>query len=255
VRRQGLVLGGAAVALCAWCGWVSSFHRSTRTAETAWVFSLAAVSGVDIALWRGRRRLRFGWRLQPVVDPWPRPGRGGGRLALRGLAPWIVLFAVALTWDVLGLDTGPHAYHLTISALAQAYRPLNAALLLVWMLVGIGYSAARARSPLRREGSPDPPVNVGPETPEPGAALGAGIVTAGGHPVLPALLLPSSPAAGVAFWIAIPIAALLVDRSARRSQGRVANAEELARFISTPMVANVALIAAWAFAGYHLFAR
>jgi hypothetical protein len=35
----------------------------------------------------------------------------------------------------------------------------------------------------------------------------------------------------------------------------VATAEEFARFISTSAVANVALIAAWAFAGYHLFAR
>ena len=80
-------------------------------------------------------------------------------------------------------------------------------------------------------------------------------MTLGGHPVVPGLLLPSSPAAGVAFWIAVPIAALLVDLAARRSHGRVASAEELARFISTPLAANVALIAVWVFAGYHLFAR
>ena len=140
----------------------AAYHRSTGPAETAWVFSLAAVLAVDLALGRGRRRMRFGWRLQPVADPWPRPGRGGGRLALRGLAPWIVLFVVALAWDVLGLDTGPHEYHLTISALAQAYRPLNAALLLVWMLVGIGYAAARARSPVREGGHPGPARQRGP---------------------------------------------------------------------------------------------
>ena len=61
--------------------------------------------------------------------------------------------AVALAWDVLGIDTGPHQYHLTISALAQAYRPLNAALLLVWMLVGVGYEAARVRAPIDGAGA------------------------------------------------------------------------------------------------------
>ena len=71
-------------------------------------------------------------------------------LALRGVAPWILLVVVALAWDVLGIDTGPHQYHLTISALAQAYRPLNAALLLTWMLAGVGYEAARARAPAAR---------------------------------------------------------------------------------------------------------
>ena len=40
----------------------------------------------------------------------------------------------------------------------------------------------------------------------------------------------------------------------RRSAGRVANGEEFIRFISTSTAANVLLIAAWAFAGYHLFA-
>jgi hypothetical protein len=42
---------------------------------------------------------------------------------------------------------------------------------------------------------------------------------------------------------------------ARRSGGTVATAEEFVRFISTSTVANLLLIAAWAFAGYHLFAR
>ena len=53
----------------------------------------------------------------------------------------------------------------------------------------------------------------------------------------------------------MPIAALLVDLAARRSHGRVARAEELVRFVSGPLAANVALIAVWVFAGYHLFAR
>ncbi len=255
MRRQVVLLAGAGLALCVWCGWVSGYHRSTGPAEITWVLSLAAVLAVDLSLWRGSRRMRLGWRLHPVAEPWPRPGRGGRGPALRGLSPWIVLFAVVLAWDLLGLDTGPHEYHLTISALAQAYRALNAALLLVWMLVGIGYAAARARAPIAPEGIVTEPVKADPETREPGTALGAGVVSLGGHPITPVLLLPSKPGAGVAFWVAVPIAAVLVDLVARRSHGRVANAEELVRFISTPVAANVALVAAWVFAGYHLFGR
>jgi len=172
------------LALCAWCGWASGLHRSTLLAEVSWVLSLAAVLAVDLALWRGRRRMRFGWHLVPVAEPWPRPGRGGSRLALRGVAPWIVLFVVALGWDVLGLDTGPHEYHLTISALSQAYRPLNAALLLVWILVGIGFGAARARSPLDLEGAPSPPARTDPDAPAQGTTLTAGMITLGGHPTV-----------------------------------------------------------------------
>jgi hypothetical protein len=70
-----------------------------------------------------------------------------------------------------------------------------------------------------------------------------------------ALLLPQSPAVGVAFWVAVPIVAVLIDAMARLSQGRWATAEELVRFLSTAWPANLALIGAWAFAGYHLFAR
>jgi hypothetical protein len=255
VRGHRLLLGIAGVALCAWSGWVSVFHRSTAPAEITWVLSLGAVIAVDLTLWRGTHGKRFGWHLPPVDNPWPRPGRGGSRLALRGVAPWIVLSVVALAWDVLGIDTGPHQYHLTISALAQAYRPLNAALLLVWMLAGIGYEAARARAPVGDTSIPTSPATPDPDTPGPGATLGAGMLTLGGHSVGPGLLLPSSPPIGVAFWIAVPIAGLLVDLVARRSHGRVANAEEFVRFISTPMAANVLLVAAWVFAGYHLFAR
>jgi hypothetical protein len=60
---------------------------------------------------------------------------------------------------------------------------------------------------------------------------------------------------GVVFWVAVPLAAVLIDWAARHSEGRRASAEEFIRFISTPRLANDALIAAWGFAGYHLFAR
>jgi len=238
-----------------WCGWVSGFHRSTTAAEVTWVVSLALVVTVAVAFWLGGRGSRVGWCLGPAAEPWPRPGRGGGRRALRGVAPWLVVIVVAAAWDILGIDTGPHEAHLTISALSQAYRPLNALLLLAWMLIGIGYAAARARAPV----APSDPSAGGPgvaaDRTERGAAWAALAAPAGGHPVTPALLLPSNRSVGVVFWLALLLATVAVDLAARRSAGRIATAEEFARFISSAWPANVALIAAWAFAGYHLFAR
>ena len=173
---------------------------------------------------------------------------------MRGVSPWLVLFLVALAWDILGIDTGPHRYHLTISALAQAYRPLNAAVLLVWMVVGVGYEAARVRTPvsvLRPLASPAPGGDAR-GTPGMFAACTLGL---GAHANTPALLLPSSPPVGIAFWIAVPLAGIAIDLVARHTDGAVATAEEFVRFISTSRVVHVLLIAAWAFAGYHLFAR
>ncbi len=253
VRGHRMVIGIAVIALCAWCGWVSGYHRTTGAAEITWLVTVVAVILVDVALWRGRRGGRWGWRLEPVGDPWPRQSLGGPGPALRGVAPWLALIVMVLGWEVLGIDTGPHQYHLTISALAQAYRPLNAALLLVWVLVGIGYEAARVRAPFSRLGTADEARD--PNASENGRAYAAAMGTTGIHHGAPALLLPSSPPAGVAFWVAVPLAAVLIDVAARRSQGRRANADEFVRFISTSRLANVALIAAWVFAGYHLFAR
>jgi len=71
----------------------------------------------------------------------------------------------------------------------------------------------------------------------------------------PGLLLPSNRPFGVAFWVLVVVAAVLIDLWARRSDGREATAEELVRFISASVVVNVVLVVAWAFAGYHLFAR
>ncbi len=263
-RRSALV--AAAVVLGAWCGWVSGFHRTTVAAEATWAISTVAVVALDVALWRRRPR--------ELAAAWPRPGRGGSRRALVGVSPWLVLLVVALAWDVLGIDTGPHQYHLTISALAQAYRPLNAALLLVWLLVGIGYELARRRAPgpaLTAQTEQTAPTaaegTVGGEGDGGGGGGGGGLPGAGGrgvglaglaaHPgaVAPSLLLPASPPAGVAFWVAVPVGAVAIDVMARRSAGRFATAEELVRFISTARWANVLLIAAWLVAGYHLFAR
>lgn len=85
--------------------------------------------------------------------------------------------------------------------------------------------------------------------------MAAAMGSPGVHATTPALLLPSSPPAGVAFWVAVPLVAVFIDLSARRSEGRRANAEEFLRFISTSPFARIALVAAWGFAGYHLFAR
>ena len=247
---MALLAGGAALA--GWCGWVSGFHRSSTAAEVTWVVSLALVVGVGLLFWLGRRGSRVGWHLDPAAEPWPRPGCGGGRQALLGAAPWLVVIVVVAAWDALGIDTGTHEAHLTISALTEVYRPLNALVLLIWMLVGIGYAAARARAPVARTAA-DGGVAAGRT--EPGAAWVAFAVPVAGHPVAPALLLPSNRPVGVAFWIAVLVATVVVDGAARRSAGRVATAEEFARFISTAWPAKVALIAAWTVAGYHLFAR
>ncbi len=168
----------------------------------------------------------------------------------------MILILVALAWDVLGIDSGPHQYHLTISALAQAYRPLNAAVLLIWMLVGVGYEAARVRAPVDERPAPPRFAAEADQHESPGThgVLGICVLSVGTHSNPPALL-PPSPPVGVAFWIAVPVAAIVIDLVARRTNGAVAAAEEFVRFISTPKVAHVLLIAAWAFAGYHLFAR
>jgi hypothetical protein len=247
-----------AAALVAWCSWVSGFHRSSTPAEVTWIVSLAIVIAVAVPLRRGSKGESLGWDIGRATDPWPREGRGGGRRALLGVAPWLGVIIIAAAWDSLGIDTGPHAYHLTISALSEAYRSLNALLLLVWMFVGIGYAAARARAPSETRAHGAPTGRGSASEPRGGAALCAmGLAPSGstGHPLAPALLLPSNRAAGVVFWVGLLVVAVVVDLVARRSAGRLATAEEFARFISTATIANVALIAAWAFAGYHLFAR
>jgi hypothetical protein len=127
---------------------------------------------------------------------------------------------------------------------------LNAALLLIWMLLGVGYEVARVRAP--------PGVAPARDAGEPREGVAwcaAGVAPAAGHPFAPALLLPSNKPAGLAFWVAVLVAAFVVDAFARRSAGRLATAEEFVRFISTATLANFALIIGWAFAGYHLFAR
>ena len=244
--------------VCAWCGWVSGFHRDTVAAEVTWLVSLGAVVAIDLGLWAGRRGLSWGWYVEPTAEAWPRPGRGGSTPAMLGAAPWAGLVLLALGWDVLALDTPPRQYHLTISALSQAYRPLNAALLLLWLGIGVAYGVTRARAPEETRmpaGAPDT---------TPGTSLsgvfGVASATMGRHSALvgrtfPGLLLPQVPAVGVFFWAAAPVVAIAIDQLARRSGGRIANAEEVLRFVSTATPVKILLVVAWGFAGYHLFAR
>lgn len=250
-HRQGLLPRlGVALALGAWCGWASGFHQSTTPAVVTWSVSLAAVVVVDLLLARGRRQGHIALRVAPTGEPWPRPGRGGSGAPLLGTSPWLVLGIVVLAWEVLGIDTSPREPHLTISALAQAFRPLNAVLLLVWILVGIGYGVARARAPVD-QGSSEPGRRISPDPSLPAV----GMVLIGHLTPTPALLLPHSRGVGVTFWLAVVAAGLLVDAYARRSRGRFASAEELVRLISRPRGTRILMVVAWAFAGWHLFAH
>jgi hypothetical protein len=243
------------VGLSAWCGWASSYHRSTTPALVTWCASLAGVVAVDLLFWRGRHNTRLSVSLSPASTGWPRPGQGGSTRVFLGISPWLALLLIVVVWEVLGIDTGPHVAHLTISALAQAYRPIAAALLLVWMLVGLGYGAARARAPL------DPmPGQAGQGGQaglgaSPGVSLSAVPIGIPHRALPPALLLPGNRAVGVAFWVALVVAGVLVDLVARHSRGRVAGAEEFVRLISRPTAANILLVVAWGYAGWHLFAR
>src|ERR1700733_5344300 len=48
-----MVIGIAVIALCAWCGWVSGYHRTTGAAEITWLVTAVAGILVAAALWRG----------------------------------------------------------------------------------------------------------------------------------------------------------------------------------------------------------
>ena len=241
-----------AVMLCAWCGWASGFHHSTTPAFATWAASLAFVVAIDFLLWRGHHHHHHHPHPHPrnppchskSVDPWPGSGSGGAVRTLRRVWPWMAISAVVLVWELLGIDTGTDAPHLTISALAQVYRPLDAALLLAWILVGIGYGAARAR----------PPVVMNRDGGEPMIGMVSAAAIGTRH-MAPALLLPHSKAIGVAFWVGVVVVSLTVEYAARRSGGRIATAEDTIRLISRRGVVNATLVAAWTYAGWHLFAH
>ena len=236
-----LVVGGL---LRAWCGWVSRFHTDSAAAVVTWCVSLAFVLCVNLVLRKKNRMQRGEGSWLAPAEPWPRPGKGGPGSALLGVSPWLLLIGLSAAWDVLGIDTGPHRAHLTISALAQAFHPVSAALMFVWMLVGIGYGVARMRQP----------PTTGPDTGAGPQKLAAVMPLSGRHDTL-ALLLPSSRPVGLLFWGAAFVAAIAIDQVARRSRGVLATSGDFVRFTSSAQWANTLLIAGWAFVGFHLFAR
>ena len=233
-----------------WCGFVSGFHRSTAGALATWCVSFLTVVGIDQLLDRGRRGLRLALRLPAAKRSWPPgpQGAGSGRILL-GISPWLILLIVIVVWEVLGIDTGRHSAHLTISALAQAFRAINAALLFVWIFVGIGYGISRARTPFDDDSLPrDDDVS--------GVAFSSAATAVALRPESPVLglLLPNSRAAGVAFWVGWVGACVLADVTARIVKGRLATAEEFLRLVSRPLAVRLIFVAAWTFAGWHLFA-
>lgn len=155
------------------------------------------------------------------------------------LWPWLVLLLVVASWEALGIDTGRREPHLTISALAGAFRWLDAALMATWMLLGAGWCVARSgrSAPARAGERPDLP--RGATTP------GLGVI---------GLLLPSSRLVGVAFFVCWAAACVGTDLVARRT-GRFIDAGELARLVGRSKVASLVCAGAWAYAGWHLFAH
>jgi hypothetical protein len=181
---------------------------------------------------------------------------------LAGAAPWLAVCVIALAWDVLGLDTGPRQPHLTISALSQAFRPLHAVLLVIWILVGIGWVVALTRDPV---GGRRPRREV-PSTRDAAALafLAPAMCSVSpkrkpGAPAVPGLILGllegSNRGVGVAFWLGVAGSAAAIELLAHRSDGRIARAGELARFASRPLAARVFIAVAWGFAGWHLFSH
>jgi hypothetical protein len=256
--RRGIA-GLLAVLVLAWCGWASGFRVGTRAGQSAWFVSLSVVLVAALAVYLGRSGHRFGWHIEPAPLSWPRPGqggRGGAGRTLAGTAPWLALAVVVLAWEILGIDTGTHEPHLTISALSLAFRPMRAAIMAVWMGVGVCFAVARARAsanPPHRQ-SRWGPGDASRAASAPGIALGAGRLVREFVPLL-ALFEGRSRAVGVAFWLGVVVCAAGVDLVARRSAGRIASFGELLCFISRPVAARIFLVVAWTYAGWHLFAH
>ena len=198
------------VVLGTWCGFVSGFHRSTAAAVATWCVSFLAVIGIDWLLDRGRRGLKLALRLPAPKRSWPAPQSAGIGRILLGISPWLALLLVIVVWEALGIDTGRHSAHLTISALAQAFRAIDAALLFVWILAGIGYGITRARTPADDGSSPH-------DANDAGVASTSAAIAVAIRPETPVLdvLLPNNRAAGVAFWVGWVGACVLADVTAR----------------------------------------
>lgn len=264
-----MVLVGLAVA---WCGWASAFPAGTRDGQAMWAASLAGVVAVDVALslvpsgaWTGRlRRAGAG-----SASDRARAARGEVPLSWSSGWPWAVLLVVVVVWEILGIDTGPHQPHLTLSALTLAFRGMRAATLAVWIGLGVVFAVVRRHA--RQAGGGDG--RWSPRHRPPRSAPGAGATAAmvafpatarsalvptralpRPEPML-ALLLGDSRAVGVGFWIGVVACAVLVELAARRAAATVASFETVMLAVTGPPVARLAAVAAWVYAGWHLFAH
>lgn len=221
-------------ALClgtaAWSAYVSGLRRSSAGAVVAFAASLGVVVALAVLAERGRTRRR---PYLVVGSATPRDATRTGAGLCRN-AGFLLLALVATAWESLGIDTGPRRPHLTVSALAMAFRAFDAAVFLVWLLAGLFFALARATRP-------------------PAGALAAPTALLAPTPFAVGLLLPDDRAAGIAFWIVWLAAGIGLEIAGRRSSGRLATAEELVWTVSSSRLGTLACAAVWAYAGWHLF--
>jgi len=117
-----VVLTGAAASCL-----VAATTPFTVAADVAVALSIALVAAVAVAHGRGA--------------PWARRwrGAGAGRPALGAAAPWLVLVAAVMAWELFSLFAGPRATYPTISSIydAVARWPAGKALIVfVWLALG-----------------------------------------------------------------------------------------------------------------------
>lgn len=243
--RRGLVGLGAAL-VAGWSAVASAWPPGSRAGEVAFAVSVALVLAGAAALRRlvSTEAAAAGNERLASVGP-----RDEG--LLRWLGPWLVLGVVVAIWEALGIATGRHEPHLTLSALTLHYRSVRAGALAGWLWVGLCFGLARTATRAAASGVPDAAAPSG---------LAAGPVAAAGHlgraPVAElALLEGRSRAVGVGFWLGVVVAAAVIELVARRSAGKLADFVALLAFVSRPFVPRVLEAAAWAYAGWHLFAH
>jgi len=258
----GMLVVGAA----AWCGWASAFPAGTRSGQTVWGITLAGVLAVDVVLLWLRRRPDGPWMTEPV-QPWPR-ARAGGRVSVLGAAwPWVLLGVVVLAWEILGIDTGRHQPHLTLSALTLAFRPVRATTLAAWSAVGVYFAAVRGRaatgsdprrpqqqSSIREQRAPGRRGASGLAVVAPAVILTGARLIPSRAPLL-ALLEGDSRAVGIGFWIGVAACAVGIEWSARRIFEGIVTFDTLLWSASQPRVVRLVMVGAWVYAGWHLFAH
>ncbi len=168
-----------------------------------------------------------------VALRWPLRTRSGRRTASKGVrhpfAPWVVLLAAVVAWELVQYGSaGSRASHPTLSSMADAvdrYVAAQGCGLLLVVVPGCRHRARRGTvSHDRRRG----------RCPDRGTV---------------------SSAVTYLVWALLGVAALGLWAWSRSGRARVARASEvLARAAQGPLL-RLALVLAWMWAGWHLFAR